>query len=643
MTEVRTGDSVAVRFRYQDRQRGPRQETRYRLSANGEVDGFETRMLGMLDNVPGTVVEDAAIRDSKWTWRSGRDQGSALAGSLVTGTADGSRTASPAGFYIPANATPWDQARLARWLLAQPGRSAHVAPAGRAHAFVARDTTVTRGTQSMRVRLVVIDSLGTAPQTIWLDDAQRLFTTGIGWFAPVRRGWEHVLPALRATEYAFHAARSADLAARLTLPARPALVIRRATLFDSETGQTRANTTVVVTGDRITAVGPDGQVAMPSNARVIDAQGKALLPGMWDMHAHVDMAVESDGVLQLAAGITTIRDMAADMDNALSVRARAANGTLLSPRVLLAGFIEGPGFWAGPSDVLVRTEPEARATVARYDSLGYVQIKLYNLVHPDLVPPISAEAKARGMRLSGHIPRGLSVPAAITLGFDEVQHGAFLFSTFFQDSLYVPQMRAYSNLAAQVAPGFDLEAQRFTDLIAFLRARGTVYDGTFNVYEDASCLLPDGTHPVLGAAAQWLPPAEQRSAARTKCDSTSGAQRLQAKYRRALKRLYDGGVTLVPGTDNYPGLSYHGELEIYARAGIPPAEVLKIATIVPARVMKQERDYGSIAVGKVADMVLVDGAPWQRITDLRRTHTVVRAGRVHDVEALYRAVGVNRR
>jgi imidazolonepropionase-like amidohydrolase len=99
----------------------------------------------------------------------------------------------------------------------------------------------------------------------------------------------------------------------------------------------------------------------------------------------------------------------------------------------------------------------------------------------------------------------------------------------------------------------------------------------------------------------------------------------------------------VPGTDNYPGLSYHGELEIYERAGIPAAEVLRIATIVPARVMRQERDYGSVSVGKVADMVLVEGAPWHRITDLRKTRTVIRAGRVYDVQALYRAVGVTPR
>ena len=178
------------------------------------------------------------------------------------------------------------------------------------------------------------------------------------------------------------------------------------------------------------------------------------------MHTHLFLAGEEAGLMQLAAGITSVRDMASDIDVAVSQRERAQRGTMLSPRIILAGFIEGPGKWAGPSDVLVRTEDEARAWVARYDSLGYKQIKLYNLVHPDLVPTIAEEAHKRGMRLSGHIPRGLTSQSAVQLGFDEFQHAAFLFSTFFQDSLYVPRMRAYSEVATTVAPTFDVNSNR---------------------------------------------------------------------------------------------------------------------------------------------------------------------------------------
>jgi hypothetical protein len=335
--------------------------------------------------------------------------------------------------------------------------------------------------------------------------------------------------------------------------------------------------------------------------------------------------------------------MASDLPDAVSQRERARNATLLSPRIVLAGFIEGPGFWAGPSEALVSTEDEARAWIARYDSLGYKQIKLYNLVHPDLLPTIAKEAHKRGMRLSGHIPRGLTIQSAVTLGYDEFQHSAFLFSTFFQDSLYVPTMRAYSSVARAVAPTFDVNAPRVTELISFLREHGTVVDGTFNVWQDRSRPLADGNDAVFGPTLAWMPPLMRRSMIAAPPSTPEDAAREEAasvNYRRMLKRLYDAGVTLIPGTDNVAGLSLHGELEVYERAGIPAPAVLQIATIVPARVMKDDKEYGSIAPGKIADLAIVNGKPAEHVTDLRRTEKVIRAGRVYDSRALYEAAGL---
>jgi len=322
------------------------------------------------------------------------------------------------------------------------------------------------------------------------------------------------------------------------------------------------------------------------------------------MHTHFQLASETSGTIaQLATGITTIRDLAADADYSTSIRDRLATGEILGPRAILAGFIEGPGAWAGPTDVLARTEDDASRFVAMYDSLGYRQIKLYNLVHPDLVPGIAKEAHARGLRLSGHIPRGLSVKAAVSLGYDEINHAAFLFSTFFQDSLYWPTMRAYSAVASAVSPTFDVDGPEMTDLIGFLRQHQTVIDGTFNIWMGAGTLNGQGN------------PAS-------------------AAYGRLLKRLFDAGVPLVAGTDNNSGATYILELELYEFAGIPAPAVLQIATINSARVMHDEKDYGSISVGKVADLIVVNGKPAERISDLRNLDRVVRAGRVYDPREL---------
>jgi hypothetical protein len=248
------------------------------------------------------------------------------------------------------------------------------------------------------------------------------------------------------------------------------------------------------------------------------------------------------------------------------------------------------------------------------------------------------------MRLSGHIPRGLTIESAVKLGYDEFQHAAYLFSTFFQDSLYVPRMRAYSEVANNVAPTFDVDAPRVTELISFLRDRRTVVDGTFNIWQDRSRPLPDGNDAIFGPTIAWMPPLVRRAFRAGPPPAPEAAARAEAasaNYRRMLKRLYDAGVTLVPGTDNVPGLSLHGELEVYERAGIPAPAVLQIASIVPARVMKDEKDYGSIARGKIADLAIVNGKPHEHITDLRRTERVVRAGRVYESKALYEAAGLN--
>jgi imidazolonepropionase-like amidohydrolase len=630
MDIVAAGDSTVVRFQYVDRNRGPRVATTYRLNSSGAISSMQARGLG-------TDFFQKEVGEHFWTdgktshWKSDSDSGGMQRNDVA--------------FYRAVTPTPYDNALLARYLLRQPQHAARIAPGGNASATVLIDTTVTAGDLKQHIRFVSISGLETSPTGVWLDDHDQLFSSASEWFTTVRRGWESVLPALRATEYSRTASRSAALAKRLAPTASPAIVIRNGDMFDSEAGILRPQTTVVVKGDRVIAVGPAASIKAPAGATVIDATGKTVIPGMWDMHTHLDFNSEEDGVLQLASGITTVRDMASNIDDAVSRRERAAAGTVLAPREILAGFMDGPGAWAGPTNVLVSTPEQARQWIARYDSLGYKQIKVYNLIHPDLIPLIAAETHRRGMRLSGHVVRGLSVPDAVTLGYDEIQHAAFLFSTFYPDSLFVPKMRSYGQVAAAVAPRFNVDGPEMTTLIAFLRDHHTVIDGTFNAWLSRGALLADGTDMVFGPSLGWLPPVMKREL--TSAPTTDTVQRAKEKlrddaYMRLLKRLFDGGVTLVPGTDNVGGISYQGELEIYERAGIPASRVLQIATIVPARVMKEDRDYGSIAPGKVADLVIVDGKPTEKISDLRRIDRVMRAGRLYKSSDLYSAIGVVR-
>lgn len=604
MLVVAHRDSVTIRYHHVDRQRGPRTETRYRIQ-NGLVVSGETRQLPLYGPEPSPrprpsdhfeIVQDSVFWTAVDTARSARFE--------------------PATFYRLRSFTAFDHALLARHLLRQSNRTAALLPSGTARLEIATDTVLRlkRGERSVRVRLAILHSTTSpVPSGVWLDDEGTAIASQVGWFITVRRGSEELLPAFRAIELAYRNARGAKLARSLVPAAAGTIAIVNGDVFDSERGVVLPRRTVVIRGERIVAVGPADSLFVPSGATVIDAAGKTLVPGMYDMHSHLHHTSQSSrSISDLASGITTIRDLASDIDVAVSHRNRAAAGTIVSPRVILAGFIEGPGKWAGPSEVIVHTEDEARTWVARYDSLGYRQIKLYNLVQQDIVPAIAEETHKRGMLLGGHVPRGLTTQTAVRLGFDEINHAAFLFSTFFQDSLYWPQMRAYSTVASIVAPHMNIDGPEVSAMIDLFKEHGTIIDGTWNLFMSS--------RRSAASANVGIPPAS----------STDLAQS-DANYLRMLKRLYDAGLPIVAGTD---GSSFNAELELYERAGIPSIQVLRIATIVPARVMKEEKDHGSITAGKVADLMIVDGKPAERVADLRKVERVVRAGRVYESKVL---------
>ncbi len=597
MVVVRDGGSVAVRYGHIDRNRGRWVTSSYRLAADGRVLSGEAQALSIQGAPNGPADRFEIVGDSvRWTGR-----GNGGAASMPRG-----------GFYRLGNGTAFDAALLASHLLQQPQRSAPLLPNGTARVEIVADTTLALRGGPRRVRLAMVHGTGNTPSGVWIDDRGELVASNVAWFITVHPDAIDALPAMRVIETAYRNRLGETLAASVPPARQGTFIIRNGDLFDSERGIVRPRMSVVVRDGRIVAVGPADSVRAPAGAATIDATGKTIVPGLWDMHGHFQLTSQTSGsVSQLARGITTVRDLAADLDVAVSHRDRADRGEILAPRAVLGGFIEGPGAWAGPSEALARTEDEARAWVARYDSLGYRQIKLYNLVHPDLVPVIAEETHERGMRLSGHVPRGLSVAAAVALGFDEINHAAFLFSTHYPDSLYLPTMRPYSAVAGAVAANIDVDSPEMTAMIDVLRTRGTVVDGTFNL---------------------WLRDTTGSNAA--------AAVRGNAAYLRLIKRLHEAGVTLVPGTDNSSGSTYLEELGIYERAGIPAAQVLQMATIISARVMKDDALYGSIAPGKVADIVIVDGRPAERISDLSRIDWVIRAGRAYEPSVLFEAVGM---
>lgn len=622
-TTVRHADGAyTFAFDYADRGRGPSITERVEIGAGGLPIRME---ITGVDYLKHRVSERFTVDGARASWASDIE------------TADGKS----GGFYPTANGAPGELALLAKALLASEAKRLPLLPEGEARIERIGERTFTGPGGSRGATLYVIEGLGLSPTPIWLDADQELFAVGSSWVLAIRQGFESAVRDLLAAQDEHQSARLQRLAA--TLPQRPpaGLVIRNASVLDVERGTLQPGMAILVTGTRITAVGPDKTVKAPREAIVFDVGGKTVMPGFVDMHTHIG---DEDGLLNVAAGVTTVRDLANDTDELELRRKRFDEGTLIGPRVVPAGFMDGPGPYAGPTKVLVATPDEARAAVRKYADLGYGQIKVYSSIKPELVPAIVEEAHARQMRVSGHIPEGMTAEQAVAAGFDEIQHANFLFLNFWAGSIGDTRTPVRFTAVAERAATLDLGSTEVTRFVDLLKTRGVVVDPTLNVFENLLLARKGVLDPSYEAIARRLPPQVRRSLLAGGLPVPAGSD---AVYResfenvlRMVKRLHDAGVTIVPGTDAFAGFAYHRELELYARAGIPAPDVVRIATIQAARVARMDADIGTIAPGKLADLIVVDGNPAERVSDARRVRVVIKGGVVYEAASLYKAMGI---
>lgn len=612
---------TAADYRFNDRGRGDVIQARWRLDARGLPVSYEAQG----NDYWKVEFSERFARDAQGLalWKNRIESGESRA----------------AGFYLPANPPPEFMGVLARALLKAPGRRLQLLPAGEAWL----EQGVTQG----RLTLYRISGIEFTPVSVWLDGQGE--TAGVidDWFEVLQASDLPELGRLQAAQQAADQAWHARLAQQHTHRPKGALLIRNARLFDPVSLSVRPGSSVLIRGERIVRVGPDAEVEAPADAELLDAAGRFLMPGLWDVHQHFSNV---DGVFDLIAGVTSARDMANDNEPMLARVKRFDAGTELGPRVLLAGIIEGIGPLAGPTDVKVDTPEKARAAVDWYADRGYVQVKIYSSFSPALVATVADRAHERGLRVSGHVPAFTYARAFVEAGADEIQHLNFILLNFFANEVKDTRTRDRYTVLAEKLAQFNFDDGRkaeFSEFVTFLRQHQTVLDPTMVVLEGLFSGEPARAAPALRPVVQRFPTVVKRRQLSGAVAVPAGKQGLYAQalpgLLRMLKRLHDGGVTIMPGSDGFSGYSLHRELELYARAGIANAEVLRIATLTPARVLGVEKDRGTITAGKLADMILVDGDPLADMGDIRRVHRTIKGGRVYDPAALEQAMGMSPR
>ncbi len=426
------------------------------------------------------------------------------------------------------------------------------------------------------------------------------------------------------------------------------LVLTHLAIVDVTSGRANPDMTIVVEGARITAVGKSGSVKVPPGAQIMDASGKYLIPGLWDMHAHAltDNRHEYAFPLLIANGVTGIREMGSNLpiEEVNRIRQEVLNGKLLGPRfgALTYKILDGAGTQLATATA-VATADEGRRLVRTYKLSGADFIKPYNLLSREVYLAILDEAKKQNIPLEGHVPFSMTAAEVSDLGQLTVEHnfGVLLSCSANEEELRKqaqPQATPWVQTEAKAAATY--ESRKARKLFEQFARNRTWSCPTVSFQK----MYPLDGNNRAALAARYIPKSQLHiwQTAYERSQHNSLPQYRELRYERLSKmigQMYRAGVGILAGTDTgaffaVPGFSLHDELEELVKAGLTPTEALRAATLNPAIFLHKEKELGTVERGRVADLVLLEANPLEDIRNTRRINAVVANGRWLDRKAL---------
>ncbi|HXI48879.1 MAG TPA: amidohydrolase family protein [Steroidobacteraceae bacterium] len=625
ITRIADDGSIATDFSYRDNGRGPDYKENLTLAGDGTLRRFAITGKSTF----GSLVDERFERKGdRAEWAGKVDRGSMK----ISGKA----------LYVPIESTIEVTGIMVRALIHESARKLPGIPGGELSIVKLSDTNVTNGKESRALTLYAVRGADLEPNYVWMTaDGERAFATIFPGFAQlILKGWETQADALEKLQLQAQAAYQRDIAKRDRHELPQPVLIKNARVFDSEHAVLGPAQDVYVNHGRIGAVYPAGSPSQTPGT-VIDAKGRTLLPGLFDMHAHVS---PGDYLLNLASGVTTVRDMGNDNAVLADAIGRLDRHESIGPHVVPAGFIEGKSQFNANGGILVDSLDAAKQAVDFYAQRGYPQIKIYNSFKPEWVKETAAYAHQRGMRVSGHIPAFMKAEDAVKDGYDEIQHiNQVLLNFYVKPDTDTRSLQRFT-LIAENANSLDLDAQPFQNLVKLFVAHKTVLDPTLTAFEAQFTQMPGEMNPSLAAIGDHLPITLHRQLFKSESEITKEmAPRWRASFAKmlaAVASFHRAGLQIVSGTDDVAGFAYQRELELYVKAGIPANEVLRIATWNGATYARVLADRGSIERGKRADLILIDGDPTQDISTIRNVALVMQDGDAYYPAELWGELGV---
>ena len=435
-------------------------------------------------------------------------------------------------------------------------------------------------------------------------------------------------------------------------PAPAPIVIAHATVINPGTSSVQANRTVVITGDHIASVSDAAKFQSPKNARVIDATGQYLIPGLWDMHVHSAFGDWFPGgrdiilPLFIANGVTGMRDMGGDAAVLFEWRKQITDGKIVGPRMVISGpMLDGylpNGKLRFPSSIAITTPGSAVAAVDLLKTQGVDFIKVQSVISHDAYLAAAAEAHNQGLPIVGHVPDKVRIKEVVEAGQKSIEHlmGIFEGCSTEEDKFIKGEGSLKVLLTTQ-------DKQR-CDSLTKLLAQNQIWQvptlawqrgGTFLDQRDLKHQPLDKYVPAYWRDVTWRRFTNEMMPDLLR-DPLALRQEYFARNLQMVGALHHAGVLFMAGTDTAPGVyvmpgfSLHDELANFVEAGFTPMESLQTATSNPAKFLEIEASFGSIEPGKVADVVLLRANPLEDIRNTQKISIVVANGRLFDRAAL---------
>ena len=428
------------------------------------------------------------------------------------------------------------------------------------------------------------------------------------------------------------------------------LAITQVTIVDPGLGVSRGDMTVIVVGNRIRQVAASSEVPIPAGAEVLDARGKFLIPGLWDMHVHAFSYSFPDftAPLLVANGVTGARDMGYYVDTAAYWRGEVATGRAVGPRLVVGGRLDGPSnhtAWVSRAATAADARRAVDTLLTAHDGHRRADfIKVYSWLPRDAYFAAAGEVRSLGATFAGHVPYAVNAMEASDAGQRSIEHeddlmracsssDAELRASLADTARHTPSSEVEFVRAAGRRMTATFDPPRCRALLARLAANGTWVTPTLVVYQPYAHAFDSATtHPELlgyvprGLQREW----RQRVSHVTPADTAIVAAFFSLPWTAEMQRA---GVHLLAGTDTplpyvFPGFSLHDELSLLVHAGLSPMQALRTATYEPAAYLKALDSLGTIEQGKVADLVLLDADPLLDIGNTRRVAAVILNGRL---------------